>query len=122
MEALIIIILILVILGLGWIVWKTYQKSEADKKEILALEKEKDEYEKLGQGLAEYNQKLQEKKIKAKEKILEMMGEKTRIGNNDVAKVLDISSATTRRYFDELESESKVKQVGKVGKNVYYSK
>ena len=115
-------ILILGIVGLavlaGWL-WKLKKENE---EELARVEKEKDEYEKLGQGLAEYNQKLQEKKAKAKEKILEIFGKKTRVSNKDVAKALDISSATARRYFDELEREGKVKQVGKVGKNVYYSK
>lgn len=46
----VIIILILIIAGLIWVVYKTYQKSERDKKEILALRKEGEEYKKMGNG------------------------------------------------------------------------
>jgi hypothetical protein len=64
------IILVLIIVGLAWVVYKSYQHNEADKKEIMAIEKERDEYVELGRGLAEYNQKLIEKKNLAKDKIL----------------------------------------------------
>ncbi len=116
------LILILVVIGLAWVVWKCYQKSEADRKEILALEKEKNEYEDLGKGLAEYNQKLQEKKEQVKAKILKLFGTKTRINNHDIAKALDIPSVSIRRYLDELEEGGKLKQIGVSGKKVYYSK
>ena len=98
------------------------------------LEKEKNEFEHLasqaasaealasqGGGIAGYLQKMQEKKEQAKVKIMEMLGKKKKVSNREVAKVLDVSSATVRRYFDELEAENKAKQVGKVGQSVYYS-
>ena len=85
------------------------------------MEKEKEEYMEMGRGLAEYNQKLQEKKNKAKEKILEMVKAKGKTSNRDAAKVLNVSSASVRRYFDDLEAEGKVKQVGKTGQNVVYT-
>ncbi|MEK7658764.1 MAG: winged helix-turn-helix domain-containing protein [Patescibacteria group bacterium] len=113
-------ILVLIIVGLLWVVWKCYQKNEGDKKEILALEKERDEYAAFGSGLDEYNKKMQEKKNQMKAKILEMLSAKKRISNREVVKNLNISSASVRRYFDDLEAEGKVKQVGKDGKNVVY--
>ncbi len=116
------LVLVLVITGLLWVIWKCYQRNESDKKEIALVEKEKDEYEELGKGLAEYNQKLQDRKEKAKGKILEMMEKKTKIGSQEVSKVFNISGASARRYFDDLEAEGKVKQTGKSGKNVHYSK
>jgi predicted HTH transcriptional regulator len=129
------IILVLIILGLVWVVWKSYQHNEADKKEILAVEKERDEYVDLGKGLAEYNQKLIEKKNQSKDKILNLFtlrhpsawlrtgaqGAQARVSNHDVAKALNISSATAVRYLDELEKEGKVKQVGRTGKKVFYT-
>jgi predicted HTH transcriptional regulator len=115
------IILGLIILALLWVVWKSYQHNEADKKEIVLLEKEKNEYEDLGKGLVDYNQKLQEKKKQAKDKILEIFKTKTKVSNNEVVDLLKISDATVVRYLDELEREGKVKQVGKTGKKVFYT-
>jgi predicted HTH transcriptional regulator len=116
------IVLALIIVALLWVVWKCYKKNEADKKEILAIAKEKDGYEELGKGLAEYNQKLQDKKEKAKSEILEKMGAEQKISNHDVAEKLGVSRYSVARYFDELEREGKVKQVGKTGRKVIYKK
>ncbi len=115
------IILGIIIIGLLWIVWKCYQKSELDKKEITATGKERDEYVELGKGLVEYNEKLQEKKNLAKDKILELVKAREKISNNDVVKLLEVSSSTVVRYLDELEKEGKIKQIGKTGKKVYYT-
>lgn len=38
----------------------------------------------------------------------------------NVEKLLDVSSGTARKYLNELESENKIKQVGKSGRDVYY--
>jgi predicted HTH transcriptional regulator len=116
------IILVLVIILMGLWVWYLLKKKQENEKESALIEKERDEYAEMGRGLAEYNQRMQEKKDKAKEKILEMLKIKSKISNRDVAKILETSSATTRRYFDELQAEGKVKQIGKSGTNVYYKK
>jgi response regulator of citrate/malate metabolism len=124
------IILVLLVVVLCTIAWKLYKDKEESEREVALIEKERDEYAELGKGLAEYNQKLQEKKNLAKDKIMRMFEENPsslkatarRVSNHDVAKSLNISSATARRYLDELEEEAKVKQVGKVGKYVYYSR
>jgi len=42
--------------------------------------------------------------------------------NNDVEAMLGISDATATRYFEELEKEGKVRQVGKTGKYVHYER
>jgi len=114
------IVLVLVVIGLGFWVYKLYQDKKESDREAEALAKEKDEYAEIGQGLAEYNQKLQEKKEQAKQKILDLLKSKGKISNSDAAKSLGLSSATIRRYFDDLEAENKVKQVGKVGQQVFY--
>ncbi len=38
----------------------------------------------------------------------------------EVEKMFDVSENTARRYLNLLEDEKKIKQVGKVGKSVYY--
>ena len=116
------VVLVLIIIVLLWVIWKCYQKNEADKKEILALEKEKNEITDFGNGLEEYNKKMQEKKEQAKEKIMGLLENKDKISNQDAVKLLGISSATSVRYLDELEKEGSIKQVGKTGKKVFYQK
>ena len=39
----------------------------------------------------------------------------------DVEKLLDVSGGTARKYLNELESENKIKQIGKTGRDVYYT-
>ncbi|OGZ78218.1 MAG: hypothetical protein A2256_02885 [Candidatus Staskawiczbacteria bacterium RIFOXYA2_FULL_32_7] len=100
---------------------KLSNDKKEEEKEIVLIGKEKDEYAELGRGLAEYNQKLYEKRELAKSKILEMFKTKTKISNREIANVLSISITTTRRYLDDLESEKKIKQIGKTGKKVIYT-
>jgi len=91
--------------------------------EIRRLEQErKIEQENLKQasGLDEYNRKLRKIKEERKRRILELIKEKGRVKNKQVAKALEISTATVTRYFDELSQENKVEQIGKVGRGVYY--
>lgn len=61
-------------------------------------------------------------KEERKEKIVEVLrrGEGQRITNNEVEKMFGVSDATATNYFDELESEGKIVQVGKTGHAVYY--
>ncbi len=62
------------------------------------------------------------------QKILDMLEKKSaqdakaRITNNDVQKLLGVSDATVVRYLDELEKSGVLKQVGKTGQSVFYSK
>ena len=47
---------------------------------------------------------------------------KNKITNNEVEKLLHVSDATATRYLETLEKEGKIKQVGKTGKGVSYTK
>ena len=47
---------------------------------------------------------------------------KTKITNDEVEKLLHVSDATATRYLSALEKENKIKQVGKTGHGVVYSK
>lgn len=114
------IILLVIILALGFLVWVLMKKKKESEKEGAFLVKEKDEYLELGRGLTEYNQKLQDKKRLAKEKVLELFKNKAKVSHSQLAEVLNISRTTTVRYLDELEKEGKIKQIGKVGQKVYY--
>ncbi len=40
--------------------------------------------------------------------------------NDHVKQMLGIPESTVTRYFDELEKEGKIRQVGKTGRNVFY--
>ena len=63
-----------------------------------------------------------EQKEQNKRKILELLNTKHPITNNDVESYLGVSDATVTRYFDELEKEGKVRQVGKTGRHVHYER
>lgn len=116
------IVLVLIIIALAFWVWKLYGDKKEGEQEVEAIKKESQEYKAIGQGLAEYNQKLQEKKNLAKEKILEMFSKTKKLSNKEIAKELLVSRDTVITYLDELEGEGKVKQIGKSGRNVFYSK
>jgi len=91
--------------------------------EIRRLEQErKIEQENLKQasGLNGYNEKLRRIKEERKGRILELIKEKGKVKNKQVAKALEISTATVTRYLEELRQENKVEQIGKVGRGVYY--
>ena len=116
------VVLILVILGLAGVIFKFYKDNQELRKEIQAMRKEQNELEDMGKGLSEYNQKLQERKNARKKKILAMLDKKKKLSNQEVAKELSVSRDTVINYFDELEQEGKARQVGKSGRNVFYSK
>lgn len=43
------------------------------------------------------------------------------ITSANVVKLLDVSGATARKYLNELERENKITQIGKTGRDVYYT-
>ena len=47
---------------------------------------------------------------------------KSKITNDEIEKFLHVSDATATRYLSQLEKEGKIKQNGKTGKRVFYSK
>ena len=93
--------------------------------------------EEMSEMRAEAHEALTERTESWKEKILNLMdGEavhqeelkacnvediKKGITSENVEKLLDVSNTTAGRYLNALESENKIKQVGKSGKGVYYT-
>lgn len=54
------------------------------------------------------------------QKIREYIIGKDKITNEEIQELLNTSNATTARYFNELETEGLIKQVGDSGQSVYY--
>lgn len=61
-------------------------------------------------------------KEERKKKILDFLKSNEKITNNDVEKLLSVSDATATRYLDEFEKDGVIKQIGVIGKGVYYVK
>lgn len=51
-----------------------------------------------------------------------LVEEKQRITNDDVQQLLEVSDATAERYLEQLEEADVIKQMGRTGKYVYYTK
>ena len=64
----------------------------------------------------------QDRKSKKRDKIMFALATKNKITNDEVEKLLHVSDATATRYLSALEKEGKIKQVGKTGTGVVYSK
>ena len=67
-------------------------------------------------------QKVRERKYENKKKILKFLANKEKITNDDVRELLAVSDTTAFRYLEELENKGKIKQVGKTGRSVFYTK
>ena len=65
---------------------------------------------------------IQDRKRKKRDKIMHALTTKTKITNDEVEKLLHVSDATATRYLSALEKEGKIKQSGKTGHGVVYSK
>ena len=65
---------------------------------------------------------IQFRKKKKLDKVMAMFLKKSKITNDEVEKFLHVSDATATRYLSQLRKEGKIKQSGKTGKNVFYSK
>jgi len=65
---------------------------------------------------------IQFRKRKKLDKILTLFAKQTKITNDEVEKFMHVSDATATRYLSQLEKEGKIKQSGKTGKSVFYSK
>ena len=92
------------------------------KKEIKSLNSELKKEQEEFSSLSDYNQKREEIKNRNKEKILQLFDSHAKISSGAVATALGVSSTTAFRYLEELESEKKITQNGKIGKFVFYSK
>ena|SRR3989344_7440074 len=65
---------------------------------------------------------IQNRKRKKLDKILEALNIKGKITNDEVEKLLHVSDATATRYLSILKQEGKIKQEGRTGKGVSYSR
>lgn len=55
-----------------------------------------------------------------KKMIVARLREGKRLTNEDVQRLFEVSDSTATRYFDELQEEGRVEQVGETGRGVYY--
>jgi len=65
---------------------------------------------------------IQFRKRKKLDKVMTLFLKKQKITNDEVEKFMHVSDATATRYLSQLEKEGKIKQTGKIGKSVFYSK
>lgn len=65
---------------------------------------------------------IQFRKRKKLDKVMTLFLKKSKITNDEVEKFMHVSDATATRYLSQLEKEGKIKQSGKTGKSVFYSK
>lgn len=65
---------------------------------------------------------IQFRKRKKLDKVMTLFLKKQKITNDEVEKFMHVSDATATRYLNTLEKENKIKQSGKTGKSVFYSK
>ena len=72
--------------------------------------------------LAKGRAKVQEKKQKKLDKIMELLNIKDKVSNADVEKLFRVSDATATRYLSALQKQGKIRKVGKTGRSVFYAK
>src|SRR3989338_3326217 len=65
---------------------------------------------------------IQFRKRKKLDRVMSMFLQHSKITNDEVEKFLHVSDATATRYLSILEKEGKIKQNGKTGKGVSYSR
>jgi predicted HTH transcriptional regulator len=65
---------------------------------------------------------IQSRKRKKLDKVMSLFLKQSKITNDEVEKFMHVSDATTTRYLSQIEKEGKIKQTGKTGKSVFYSK
>jgi Fic family protein len=65
---------------------------------------------------------IQFRKRKKLDKVMSLFLKHSKITNDEVEKFMHVSDATATRYLSQLEKEGKIKQTGKTGKSVFYSK
>ena len=72
--------------------------------------------------LVKAREAIQNKKRKKLDSILTLFTKQTEITNDEVEKFLHVSDATATRYLSILEKDGKIKQSGRTGRSVSYSK
>lgn len=65
---------------------------------------------------------IQSRKKKKLDKIMEFLSTRETVTNDEVEKLLHVSDATATRYLEQLEKEGKIKQSGRTGQSVSYSR
>jgi len=65
---------------------------------------------------------IQFRKRKKLDRVMSLFLQKSKITNDEVEKFLHVSDATATRYLSILEKEGKIKQSGKTGHSVFYSR
>ena len=114
------VIYVLIIIFLVGIIIRFYLAKKESVKELEMAKKEREEYFSFGEGIILYQEKMATKKQEYKDKILDLIKEKGRASNKDIKNYLLVSESSATRYAEELEKEGKIKQTGKVGRNVFY--
>ena len=84
------------------------------------LQRELTETERCGEGIEEFRERQRERKEEAKGEILAALKTRGSMKNEEIADLVNISSASVVRYMDELEKEEKVVQEGMAGRSVVY--
>lgn len=77
---------------------------------------------KIFELLAKAKNAIQFRKRKKLDRVMTLFLKKSKITNDEVEKFLHVSDATATRYLSQLEKENKIKQVGKTGHAVSYSR
>lgn len=65
---------------------------------------------------------IQFRKRKKLDQVMGLFAKRTSVTNDDVEKLLHVSDATATRYLSTLEKEGKIKQTGKTGRGVLYTR
>jgi predicted HTH transcriptional regulator len=65
---------------------------------------------------------IQFRKRKKLDRVMTLFLKQSKITNDEVEKFLHVSDATATRYLSQLEKENKIKQTGKTGHMVSYSR
>ena len=65
---------------------------------------------------------IQFRKRKKLERVMTLFLKKSKITNDEVREFLHVSDATAERYLNALEKENRIRQVGKTGHGVSYSR
>ena len=78
--------------------------------------------QKLSELLILARNAMQFRKRKKLDRVMTLFLKQSKITNDEVEKFLHVSDATATRYLSQLEKEGKIKQNGRTGKGVSYSR
>jgi hypothetical protein len=78
--------------------------------------------QKWGELLVMARNAMQFRKRKKLDRVMSLFLEKSKITNDEVEKLLHVSDATATRYLSELKKQGKIKQNGRTGAGVSYSR